>query len=263
MKKKDLKVVDINDLQPESPDIDDVEEIIIDAKINIEDIQTGAPSVSVEPKKIISEAKTDYQLKKIDSSIINSPRFKNYKGNGSQQSVVKFMSEKYRFDRKRYNKVRTGVLLGILALGFAHRFWENPFEEMGFLGSLRGIYFLPIAKAYDVFSRFYIFLAAIFMYLFPLKQNTDTQVIISYDDIIVPSQVFALSRPVKTRVKWDAIKSVEFKKRYNVPFVQLINIKGELVGEIRLDFDDMDSFYEVLDTYCPPKNPLRNLFTNT
>lgn len=263
MKKKDLKVVDLDDLQPESLDFNQEDEVTVEAKVNIDDLKKIKSSIGLISKNPTNQVKIEKKLQKIDSSIIKSPRFKNYRGNRSQESVVSFMSEKFRFDRKRYNRLRSAVVIFMLVFGFLHRFWEDPFEKMNILSSLRGIFFYPISKAYDLYGRYYLVITAIFIYFFPLNQNTDTQVVISYDNIIVPSQVFALSRPLKTRIKWDAISDIEFQKKYGVPFVQLMNAKKELIGEIRLDFDDMDRFYEVLDTYCPSENPLRILFTNT
>lgn len=262
MDKKELKVVDIDDLQPDDQDIEYLEEETVDSKVNIEDIRNSAPSVKVPGQKVLKATSSEL-VKKVDSSIIKSKRFKNYKGDGSKNSVVRFMSEKYRFDRKRYNK-RNILLLGVLLFtGISASRWEDPFESMDFIGSLRGLPIQTMGFLYKTLGRFYIPLAFILVYLYPLKENTDTQVIIFYDGLIAPSEVFALGRPKKMRLKWSDIVSISYKNRYRVPFVQLHGKKNEIVAQIRLDFDDMDKFYEVLDTYCPEENPLRNLFTNT
>ena len=64
------------------------------------------------------------------------------------------------------------------------------------------------------------------------------------------------------RVLWGDIQSVNFKNRYNIPFMEIMNKRGEVLGEIRLDCDNLKDFYEILDTYCPENNPIRILFNN-
>ena len=86
---------------------------------------------------------------------------------------------------------------------------------------------------------------------------------IFYDGISIPSEVFPIGRSKRQRISWKQMCRLEYKKRYNTPFVRVFDKKDEILGEIRLDVDHLKRFYDILDTYCPEDNPLRNLFNNS
>lgn len=266
MDKKKLKVVDIDDLETDHSLAEDEVEITTEAKVNITDLQKKKPSFTVKNEKPPVKQKhspEEYGLKKIDPSIIKGARFKHYKGNGSQQSIVHFMSQKYKFDRKRYSSLRIAVYLTLITLGVVHG-KVTPYIE-SFRESKMAIAAaapLVMFDFYDMYASYFVLICFVLFWQFPIKIGTDGQVEIFYDGLIVPSEVFPLGRPKRQRLKWSQIDSIDYKSRYGVPFVQLINKKHDVIGEIRLDFDHIDEFYKILDTYCPEENPLRNLFTN-
>lgn len=259
--KKKLKVVDINDLQPDDENIIDEEEIIVDARVSIDDIHNLPPSIKAPGAKVLKATSSEL-VKKVDNSIIKSKRFKHYKGNGDSESVVRFMSEKYKFDKRKFNFRNILLVSLIVGLGISANIYGNPFEQLEGFERVKTIHTQTIFALYELVGKFYIPIAIILLYFFPVKENTDHQVYIYYDGLIVPSEIFSLGRPKKMRLKWADIISVEYKNHYQVPIVQLIGKRKEIIGEIRLDFDDMVNFYRILDTYCPEENPLRNIFTN-
>lgn len=264
MKKKDLKVVDVDDLQPEHSILDDEEEIIVEPKINLDDLNRSPPSVKVNPKSPSKKVESKLIVKKVDPSILKSPRFKNYKGSGSKQSVVDFMSNKLRFDDKRYDRFRVGCLVALAVAGFAHRYIGDDIETFraSFISAALPMFDL-ILNIYELYVKSYILFILLYLWIFPLKQHTQAMVEIYYDGLTVPSEVFPMGRAKRKRVKWAEIIDIDYKNKYSTPFVQLLNKKKEVVGEFRLNLDNMEGLFEALDTYCPTKNPLRNLFTNT
>lgn len=269
MKKKDLKVVDINDLQPETESfkIQNQHEEEVIGKVSVDDLNTTSNNefitVHSKLKKVTGELAT-VNGRKIDSSIINGPRFKKYQGNGSSESVLKFMSSKYRFDKRLYNKRNVFLLVVMFVLGFGYRFVQEDFEF--FFNQKEGIstIFLNIISSfYVMYTKIYIAVILVFLYFFPLKTGSDSMVEIFYDGISIPCEVFPIGRSKRKRISWKQVYRLEYKKRYNTPFVQVISNKDEVIGEIRLDVDYLKRFYDILDTYCPEDNPLRNLFNNS
>lgn len=261
MKQKNLKVVDLDDLQPEKTHTYSEDEITVEAKVNIDDIKREAPSFKVESQK---KQVTRQVQKKVDPSIIKSKRFKNYKGNGTQQSVISFMSHKYRFDDKRFDRMRVIGLILLAVAGFSHKYIVDDIEayRSTFISIALPMFDL-ILKIYELYVRSYIVFIILYLWIFPLKHQTPAMVEVYYDGLTVPSEVFALGRPKRQRIKWDQIRGIDYKNKYSTPFVQILDAKKEVLGEFRLNLDNMEGLYEALDTYCPDENPLRNLFTNS
>lgn len=266
MDKKKLKILDIHDLESDhssSSSNPDEEESIV-GKVNLSDLDHKAPSVTVKPKENFKRVQGEIDKRKIDSSILKNDRFKKYEGSGSQASVVKFMTQKYRFDKRVFVEYRVIIFILLVVMSAAVKINYN--DVLDFEASI-GFFRTPVDSIlFDVvriFRQFYLVIIIGFLYLQPLKRNTNNLVEIFYDGLHVPSEIFGLGRSKRKRVLWAEIVKIDYQNRYNTPFVQLFNKKDELLGEIRLDFDQMDFFYEILDRYCPQSHPLRNLFNNS
>lgn len=263
MDKKKLKVLDLDELedQESNPLVKD-NETIVDARVDIESLSSKPPVIGSNIAKV---------SKKVDAQLVNSKfsveelkkkeRFKNYDGDGSKSSIVGFLSDKHRFDKKDYVVSHILIFLAAVSLiAFIKIFPDQTASIKNWMSLIKGAN--VFAFVLTIYEKTYPIFIFVILYVFPLKRNTMYLVEIYFDGITIPSTLFAVGRPKRVRVRWRDIAYIEFKSKLNVPFVQVYNKKNELLGEIRLDFNNMKKFYEVLNTYCPDENPLRKLFTN-
>jgi hypothetical protein len=267
MTQKDLKVVNLEELEAgqEINNPKDSMEEVVDAKISLDDLdkKESKKFLSVE-NKVIKRVESEVVSKSIDSSIVKSERFKKYKGNGSKDSVVSFMTNRYQFDKREYIKVRVFLFLLIIGSGYGSKLYQDEYLALKMkIGFFNTPVFAIFFDFLELFMSNYVFVAILFLFIFPLKRNTHSLVEIFYDGLYVPSEIFPLGRPKRQRIMWAEVAHVRMQNRFNIPFIQLINQKKVVLGEMRLDLDDMEKFYETLDTYCPQNHPLRILFNNS
>ena len=85
---------------------------------------------------------------------------------------------------------------------------------------------------------------------------------IFYDGLTVPVELFPNGMPRRVRLEWRDIYGIEFKKNKDIPYIVLLNQRKSALGYLRLDVDDLEEFYDKLDTYIPNEHPLRNMLNN-
>lgn len=264
MTKKDLKVVNVNDLQPETqdklnPSNEQPEDV--SSKISIDDISNSFNDDSVvdfSPIKKVSGEVDSKEIVRLD--IENNPRFKKYTGNGSKKSILNFMTVKHRFDKREFNTRNLFFALLITFIGITFPYVMGKLETVMYgPGAVlhRGLF------SYTLIGKYWYFILGFFLYIFPLRQAGRSMVEIYYDGINLPSETFPIGRAKRRRVKWGAIENIEMKGRSGIPYVSLIGKNDLIIGEMRLDLPNREEFYKVLDTYCPLGNPLRKLFDNS
>ena len=272
MTKKEEKVVDIADLRSDNDyntHQDDIEIIVdVSPKVKMDDIETHSNSKTKSDKKPILEKKK-VKLKqevrrKFDPSILNSPRFAKYDGNGTEKSVVAFLTNKYSFDKKEQNPVSVFVMLFSIALYALCWYIESVTIESGAISEvITGPIFSVLNLFFIPYKKLYIFIFFILLYFFPLKRITPNMVQVFFDGLTVPNEIFPQVMGSRKRVEWKDIYTIELKKKKEIPFVQLYGQNKRLLGEMRLDSDDIKEFYAKLDIYLPENHCLRILFNNS
>jgi hypothetical protein len=271
MSKKEEKVVNISDLRPESDiDLKKTSDTIVDIspKIKMDDIEGHTKPKKEHPKsKIIDNNNknlNDEIKRKFDPSIINNPRFAKYEGNGSEKSIVSFMTDKYSFDRREVNYISVIVFIISVIFYFIAR-------SLGGAESPDNIYIAAFAESanyalatfYEPYRKLYVVVVFLLFYFIPLKRYTNLKVQIFYDGLTIPYEIIPTVEHRRKRVEWKYIYSIELGKTKEIPYVRLLGDRKQLLGELRLDVDDPKKMYEIIDTYAPADHPIRILFTNS
>ncbi len=278
MDKKKLKVVDLDDLQPNNPQTksSNSEEEVITPKIDLDQLdaqriinQKQKESRILDRKNIAAKnhnKQNQTNENKIDISNITDSRLKKYKGSGTAESLANYMSRKYRFDKYRFKPLGPILAAGVFYIGFFLLDGQDETVKT----AVDSIDALPhyvrnetVGAAGYYFKKYYFALIALILYFLPFRGYTKDMVEIFYDGLTIPSEIFPIGSTVRKRVLWRQIKKTNFKNKKGVDFIQLLGERGELLGEMRIDVAKLESFYRVLDRYLPENNPLRVLFQNT
>ena len=272
MKKKELKTLNLDELEAQKN-----EQIALDEESNA-DVRVDINSLSAKPPTIASNLaniskKVEGEVERFNlekEELKKKERFKNYEGDGSKGSIISFLSNKHIFDKKVYN-IRNLIILCIMVAAVVYikinpesttdlsltKMIETDLKRFPrrILGGIVKMAIRSYGSTYPIFI-------AIFLYFFPLKRHSRHMVAVYFDGITVPSEVFPTGSPKRNRVKWKNISWVDFAKKEGIPYMQIFDSDNDLLGEIRLDMTNMKGFYRAIDTYAPPENPVRKLFTN-
>jgi hypothetical protein len=270
MKKKETKTVDIADLRSDDNynknDLETQTIVDVSAKVEINDIsqhpKTKTPKIpSFKNKEIDQKA---IPRRKFDPSIVKGPRFIKYKGNGSEKSIVSFMTDKHAFDQKEVNY--TSVILFAISVLFylmARYLGSAQSPDNIYIAAFAESANYAIATIYEPYRQLYVFILLILFYTIPIKKFTNLMVEVFYDGLTVPYEIFPTVQHRRKRVEWRYIYSIELATKKEIPFVRLLGDRKQQLGEMRLDVDDPKKLYEIIDTYAPAEHPIRILFNNS
>ncbi|MEX1099237.1 MAG: hypothetical protein WEB87_02355 [Bacteriovoracaceae bacterium] len=256
---KKLRVVNLEDLQSETSSADHkarTEEENVDAKVSISELDR----VKRTPPTIKSPAPSKQGEPLLDKRVQRAKDI-NARGREGKEQTLNYLTNKYRFDRKRLRYSTLWLTAAVFAAGYL--FEPMEFDEPVTLDNIgtyitQGIFGVLFAL-HALFDRIYPLICAAILFTRPLKIYTDTMIQIFYEGLAVPSEIFSIGKPRRNRALWKDIKEINFKSRYGVPFVQLMDKSGRLLGEMRLDVDNLKEMYSILDTYAPEDHPLRKL----
>ena len=271
MTKKEEKVVNISDLRPES-DIDRKRptDTIVDVspKIELNDIEKHSKPRKENLKSTTIDKNNknlnDEIKRKFDPSIIKNPRFTKYEGNGSEKSIVAFMTNKYSFDKREVNYSSVIVfVISVLFYFMARSLGGAQSPDNIYIAAFAESANYAIATIYEPYRQLYVVVLFLLFYFIPLKRYTNLKVQIFYDGLNVPYEIIPTVEHRRKRVEWKYIYSIELGKSKEIPFVRLLGDRKQLLGELRLDVDDPKRMYEIIDTYSPADHPIRILFTNS
>jgi len=282
MKKKKLKVVDLQDLQPHntksntsqeqsnpvdeyaSPKVD-INQLDAHRVINQKNKDQRKEEKALSNTKTNKQSKTSLNTRKVNLSDTQDSRLKKYEGSGSAQSLANYMSNKYKFDKHKLKPL--GPILAIVIFISGYFGFENPFEIEMSPDNLLALHGKVAEKTgnglVSLYKNIYLFLMFIVLYIFPYKAKTKNMVEIFYDGLTIPSEIFPVGSATRKRISWPQIISIQFKSKRGVNFVQLFDAKKLLLAEMRIDVDNLKAFYVILDRYIPESNPLRALFDNS
>lgn len=253
VKKKELKTVDLDDLQSFDQSEESVEEeIVVNPSISAKDLDSIKKHVParVSPTRPKSGAVMDdgRELAK-----------------NKRERQLEHITSKYRFDRKKLNwkglfVVSLVIMAGLMA---AHRS-----EAYGFISETTG-FRLPFEESaplkfpwIDWFGSYYPLICFVLLALIPMKRQTQTMVEVFFEGLSVPSEIFPVGRSSRRRLTWRQIQKIDFKNKSGVPYVQLFDRDSRLLGEMRLDVDNPKGFYRALSLYAPKEHILRKLINN-
>lgn len=265
MSDKKEKLVNLDDLESENDYNvhDTIDEVVVDItpKVKLDDIDDHLKEIKKTKNKV--KLKPEVRVK-FDPSILNGPRFSKYEGNGTEKSVIAFLTNKYTFDKKVIDLKSVMIYICVVLFYFAaeqvetYLVADNQFGEV-VVGAARSV-ILMFLNFYK--STIFLTIIAVF-YTFPPRKNTPNLCQIFFDGLTVPAEIFPTVKSSRKRLAWSDIYTIEFKKQKEIPFVQLFGQNKRLLGELRLDVDDLKGFYEKLDTYLPENHVLRILFNNS
>lgn len=253
MKKKELKTLDVNDLEADYDKslLEDDDETIDDS-VNVNDLDL--------PMRISSQPKSRKLINKIDPQAhAQRKKLNTLKG----KKLLNHMTTRYRFDRAKHVWWAWGIIIFVLCLGY----FAKPIPVSS--GGDDSIFFIIAQLGTSIanmllklFGNVYYFIALGVFFFVPLKRNTPTMVEVYYDGLTIPNEVIPLGKHMRKRVSWRQIKLVKFKKKRGIPLMQLYAKDKSLLGEVRLDVDDVATMYKCLETYVPAEHPVRVLFEN-
>lgn len=256
MSKKELKTLDLDELEADYDKniVGEEEEDVIEG-VSVSDLdlpQRAFHSPKSKVNKVLNkfDAHAHAQRKKLNS----------LKG----EKLVKHMTVKYRFDRSKPVYWAWALLIIIGVSGYFGKpiimSYDDTSNEIFFitLKLMLGIFNMLI----KIFSKVYIFICAGILFFIPLRRTTPTMVEIFYDGLTIPHEVYPIGAFMRRRIVWKQIKSIGFKTKKETPIMQLFAKDKSLLGEIRLDVDDVGTMYECIDLYAPKEHPVRILFEN-
>lgn len=254
MSKKELKTLDIDELEADYNKnfVGEEDEEVIEG-VNVSDLDLPQ-KVVIKPKSKVSKV-----LNKFDAQAhAQRKKLNSLKG----EKLVKHMTNKYRFDRSKPVYWAWVLMLVIALMGFTgkeipkHTVSGENYSYIIQLGA--GIFNLGVS----IFNKAYLFIIAAILFFVPLRRTTPTMVEVFYDGLTVPHEVLPIGAYMRRRIIWRQIKSIGFKTKRQVPIMQLFAKDQSLLGEIRLDVDDVGTMYECIDLYAPKEHPIRILFEN-
>lgn len=254
--KKSLKTMDLDDLEADydkSMLNEEAEEII--ESVNVNDLDLPQKVVTA-PKKKINKA-----IEKFDPAMhAQRKKLNSMKGD----KLLKHLTQKFRFDRAKTRMWVVALIVQVCVVGYFFEELPNPLSKNGneFFDIGGSLLIGVLDMVVVTLHRTWPFVAFAILFTVPIKVLTPTMIEIFYDGITIPHEVFPLGAYMRRRVVWRQIKIVKFKTKRQVPIMQLYNKRKELLGEVRLDVDDVGTMYECIDMYAPKEHPIRILFEN-
>tara|TARA_B100001971_G_scaffold152968_1_gene142177 strand:+ start:6948 stop:7709 length:762 start_codon:yes stop_codon:yes gene_type:complete len=247
--KKDLKTMDLDDLEADyDKSMLEDEEIILNDGIDVNDLDLPARA-QVKPK--VSTA-----IKKFDPAM-HAQRKKLNAMKGDK--LLNHLTQKFRFDRAKTRWWVVLLIISIIVCGYFVR--ELPSNDRQLNPTFDLIYSLANLTVM-IINKVYIIIAGLIFFFVPMKALTPTMIEVFYDGLTLPHEVLPIGAHMRRRIQWRQIKHVKFKTKRLIPMVQLYGAQKQLLGEIRLDVDDVGTMYECIDMYAPKDNPIRMLFEN-
>jgi hypothetical protein len=243
MEKKKLKVVDLDDLQPDNEpklDIAPKEEAIV----NVEEISENTKksqqsSISLKEKK----GRVEKALGKTATA----------------EEKVNFMTKRFRFDKKEWQF--EGVFLGILCVLLVYGFDHEVDNLQNLQDSSRGLMKVLIGFVVSIgtlFSKGWPLLVAVLFHFRPLRRFTNKRVEVFYDGVNVPTDLFD-TVDKRRRVNWAMIKKAKIDSKKGIDYIILMDKLDDPLGHLRLDVNSRKKFYKILNTYLPPEHILRKV----
>lgn len=253
--KKELKTMDLNDLESDYDKsmLDDDNEEVIEG-INVNDLDL--PQKIVSPKKKISKA-----IQTFDPAMhAQRKKLNAMKG----EKLLKHLTQKFRFDRAKSRLWVVALIIVVCLVGYFFNEIKNPLngtEDGAF--AIGAQVMIAVANIFvALLHKTYPFVALAILFFVPIKVLTPTMIEIFFDGMTLPHEVFPLGAYMRRRILWREIKIVKFKTKKGVPIMQIYSRQKQLLGEVRLDVDDVGTMYECIDMYAPKDNPIRVLFEN-
>lgn len=245
--------MDLSDLEADyDKSLLEEDEEIIDESVNVNDLDL--------PMRISSQPKSRKLINKIDPKAhAQRKKLNTLKG----EKLLNHMTARYRFDRAKHVWWAWAIIVFVLVIGYlASPIQTASSNDENFLTIISQLSGNIINMFIKLLGNTYYFIALGIFFFVPLKRNTPTMVEVYYDGLTIPNEVLPLGKHMRKRVSWRQIKHVKFKKKRGIPLMQLYAKDKSLLGEVRLDVDDVATMYKCFETYVPAEHPVRVLFEN-